>query len=172
MQTEKLTSSNLEEKILNTLPEEKILNALKSLSEREKEILRFFLQGYDVNEIAEKLNEDVVRVQMEMNRFRAKVRYSLNFSEDTTEKDENVKREADLLLEINIVFPAEKRQRYNELYAKFQNGNMAEWERAELVELSDEFEILNAKRLEYLGELAKLRGQSLGEVIKDLGIKS
>ncbi len=40
------------------------------------------------------------------------------------------------------------------------------------MKLSNEFELLNAKRLEYLGELAEIRGQSLKAVIKDLGMKS
>jgi hypothetical protein len=80
-------------------------------------------------------------------------------------------KEADLLHRINTVYSAEKRQRYNELYARFQQDDLTAKEYKELLKLSDEFEMLNAKRLEYLGELAKIRGQSLREVIKNLGMK-
>ena len=81
-------------------------------------------------------------------------------------------KEADLLHKINTIYSAEKRQRYNELYAKFQAENISEKEHKELLKLSDEFEILNAERLKYIGELATLRGQSLENVINDLGIKT
>lgn len=80
--------------------------------------------------------------------------------------------EADLLHKINTIFSAEKRQRYNELYAKFQAESISEKERKELLKLSGEFEVLNAERLKYIGELATLRGKSLEKVIKDLGIKT
>lgn len=80
--------------------------------------------------------------------------------------------EANLLYKINTLFNAEKRQRYNELYAKFQNENISDKEHKELLKLSDEFEILNAERLKYIGELAALRGHSLETVIKDLGINT
>lgn len=81
-------------------------------------------------------------------------------------------READLINKINTIFTAEKRQRYNELYAKFQNKTISEKENKELLKLSGEFEVLNAERLKYIGKLANLRGQSLEKVIKDLGIKN
>lgn len=81
-------------------------------------------------------------------------------------------KEADLLHKINRIFSAEKRQRYNELYAKFQSENISEKEHKELLKLSDEFEILNAERLKYIGQLAIMRGQTLEKVIKDLQIKT
>ncbi len=80
-------------------------------------------------------------------------------------------KEADLLHKINTVYSAEKRQRYNELYARFQQDDLTAKEYKELLKLSDEFEMLNAKRQEYLGELAKIRGQSLREMIKNLRMK-
>lgn len=89
------------------------------------------------------------------------------------QKGKNISsKEADLLHKINTIYPAEKRQRYNDLYAKFQTENISEKERGELLKSSDEFEILNAERLKYIGELATLRGQSLEKVIKDLKIKT
>lgn len=80
--------------------------------------------------------------------------------------------EADLIHKINTLFSAEKRQRYNELYERFRQEKITPKENKELLKLSDEFETLNAKRLKYLGELARMRGQPLKDVIKDLGIKS
>jgi phosphotransacetylase len=79
--------------------------------------------------------------------------------------------EADLIHKINTVYSTEKRQRYNELYDKFKQETITPREYKELLKLSDEFEMLNAKRLEYLGELARMRGQTLRDVIKDLGMK-
>lgn len=79
--------------------------------------------------------------------------------------------EADLLHKINTLYSAEKRRRYNELYGRFQQDDLTATEYKELLKLSGEFEMLNVKRLEYLGEIAKIRGQSLGEVIKNLGMK-
>ena len=81
-------------------------------------------------------------------------------------------REVDLIHKINTIYSAEKRCRYNELYEKFKQEKLTAKEHQELMKLSNEFELLNAKRLEYLGELAEMRGQSLKAVIKDLGMKS
>ncbi len=81
-------------------------------------------------------------------------------------------QEVDLIHKINTIYSAEKRRRYNELYEKFKQEKLTAKEHQELMKLSNEFELLNAKRLEYLGELAEIRGQSLKAVIKDLGMKS
>lgn len=80
--------------------------------------------------------------------------------------------ETDLLLKINDIFPIGERERYNELYAKFQNGDITQVEHRELIELSDKFEMLNAQRLEHLGRLAALRNQTLEEAIRGLNLKS
>lgn len=80
--------------------------------------------------------------------------------------------EVDLIHKINTIYSAEKRRRYNELYDKFQQEQTTAREHRELLKLNDEFETLNAQRLELLGELAKLRGKSLRAVLKDLGMKS
>ncbi len=112
------------------------------------------------------LNAIVQMPEGEFNSFVEKARKLRNKGQKISSK------EADLLHKINTIFSAEKRQRYNELYAKFQNENISEKEHKELLKLSDEFEILNAERLKYIGKLATLRGQSLEKVIKYLGIKT
>ncbi|CAN5700651.1 hypothetical protein BH18ACI1_BH18ACI1_04230 [soil metagenome] len=112
------------------------------------------------------LNAIVQMPEGEFNRFVEKAR-------KLRQKEQKVSlKEADLLHKINTIFSAEKRRRYNELYAEFQSENISEKEHKELLKLSDEFEILNAERLKYIGELATLRGQSLENIIKDLGIKT
>ncbi len=79
--------------------------------------------------------------------------------------------ENDLIHKINTIYSAEKRQRYNHLYEKFQQENITPKEHKELLKLSDEFEMLDAEKLEYLGELAKLRGQSFEKVVKEFKVK-
>lgn len=81
------------------------------------------------------------------------------------------RKESELILKINTLFPIDKREKYNKLYKKFRETKLTETEYQELLELNEEFEILNAKRLKYIGELAKLRGQTIEEVIEDLQIK-
>ncbi len=73
--------------------------------------------------------------------------------------------QADLLHKINTIFPSEKRRRYNELYARFKNEDLNKNEYEELLVLSNEFEILNAERIKFIGELAELRGQTLEQVM-------
>ena len=111
------------------------------------------------------LNAVAQMPESEFNRFVEKAK-KLRYKEQKISP-----KEADLLHRINTVYSAEKRQRYNELYARFQQDDLTAKEYKALLKLSDEFEMLNAKRLEYLGELAKIRGQSLKDVIKDLGMK-
>lgn len=86
--------------------------------------------------------------------------------------DKTSRKESDLILKINTIFPTDKRERYNELYVRFQESSLSEIEHQELLNLNEEFEILNAKRIKYVGELAKLRNQTLEKVIADLHIKT
>lgn len=74
--------------------------------------------------------------------------------------------EVELINKINSIFPSKKRKKYDSLYAKLQGGKLTEEERIELLKLSDEFELLNAERLKYIGKLADKRGISLPEAIK------
>lgn len=112
------------------------------------------------------LNAVIQLPENEFNRFVEKAKRLRRSS-----PPDDSQRAADLLHKINSVFPAEKRRRYRELYAKSQAADLAAKERRELLKLSDEFETLNARRLEYLGELAEIRRQSLKDLINDLGIK-
>lgn len=86
--------------------------------------------------------------------------------------NKQTRKESELILKINTIFPTDKRERYNELYAKFQESSLSETEHQELLNLNKEFEILNTKRIKYIGELAKLRHQTLEEIIEALQIKN
>ena len=80
--------------------------------------------------------------------------------------------ETNLILKINSVFAEFPHQKYKELNAKFESDSLSQNEYQELLKMSDEREILNAKRLEYIGELSKIRHQTLEDIMKQLGIKT
>jgi predicted DNA-binding protein len=80
--------------------------------------------------------------------------------------------EADLLLRINDG-PSERTwQRYNHLVAIRRAGALTPEEHLDLLALTGEIEEANARRIGYLVELARLRGRSLREIMKDLGIEA
>ena len=80
--------------------------------------------------------------------------------------------ESELLFKINQGIPRELQSRFNELIAKRQALNISEAEQAELIRLTDQIEQLDAERIKSLAELARLRNQSLTDVMQDLGIQS
>jgi len=82
------------------------------------------------------------------------------------------KTESDLLQEINQGMPETDWQRYNELIAKRQAETITAHELDELIGISEEREEANARRMENLVALARLRRQSLDTVMKDLGIQA
>ena len=108
------------------------------------------------------LNAVVQMPESEFNRFVEKARALRQNGEI---KQTVSLAEADLLHKINTIFPSEKRQRYNKLYTRFKDEDLSKNEYEELLELSNEFEILNAERIKFIGELAELRGQTLEEVM-------
>jgi hypothetical protein len=80
--------------------------------------------------------------------------------------------EAELLEEIaHGTLPKDKHRRYHELRRKFRDESQTEEEYAEMLRLSDESELLNARRIEALGKLAQLRGLSLPALMAQLGIR-
>lgn len=81
-------------------------------------------------------------------------------------------QEAALLQKINEGLPPEKWQRYRELVAKRRAETLQPDEHASLIELSDQIEAANARRIAHLIELARLRQTSLEALMEQLGIKS
>lgn len=80
-------------------------------------------------------------------------------------------READLLLKINQGLPSATQQRLNELINNRRAETISTKELRELKKLTDQIEKSDAKRLELLSELARLRRVSLRKLIKQLGLK-
>jgi len=79
--------------------------------------------------------------------------------------------EAELLLKINQGLPPEVQKRYDALVAKRRAESLTSNEYNELMRLTDQIENLEARRVEYLAELARLRQTSLTELMEDLGIR-
>ena len=79
--------------------------------------------------------------------------------------------ESELLLKINEGVPRDIQTRYNELIAKRQTETLTPDEYEELLKLTQEVEKLEVRRVEYLAELARLRGTSLTAVMENLGIR-
>jgi hypothetical protein len=78
--------------------------------------------------------------------------------------------EARLLRQINQGFGDAWWQRYHALIKKRQKSILKAAERQELIGMTDEVERKEAKRLQSLVKLAKLRKQSLTDIMKDLGL--
>jgi len=81
------------------------------------------------------------------------------------------KDEADLLLRINQGMPPDIQKRYDKLTAKRRAETLTPDEYSELLRLTDHIEKLEAKRVEYIAELARLRKTSLTALMKELGIQ-
>ena len=80
-------------------------------------------------------------------------------------------REKQLLEAINAGMQSSDWKRYFELIEKRDAEILTDKEYRELIELNDVIEMAHARRLEYLVELAKLRGVSLERLMKELGIQ-
>ena len=80
--------------------------------------------------------------------------------------------EAELLLKINQGVPASIRDRYQALIAKRQSETLNAKEHGELLRLTDQVEQLEAQRVEYLAELARLRRTTLTALMQALGISA
>jgi RNA polymerase sigma factor (sigma-70 family) len=150
---------------------ERIELVTQQLSVKENQIFKlFFIQELSMEEISGLLNISPSMVRKMKYRLLIKVRKLLSESAvSTTRQSENTieNDEAILSARISNIFPLNKRQRYDELYVKFQQDEITEKEYAELVKLSEEFEYLNAKRLRYISELAEVRGTSIEETVKE-----
>ncbi|MEP7341423.1 MAG: hypothetical protein ABI977_27075 [Acidobacteriota bacterium] len=57
-----------------------------------------------------------------------------------------------------------------ELKAKRADGSITDAEYEELTQLADQAEVLHAERMTALGELARLRGLRLSEMMAELGL--
>jgi hypothetical protein len=76
-----------------------------------------------------------------------------------------------LLSKINQGIPAELQRRYDELIAKRQEMILTADEYSELLQLTDQIEMLDAKRIEYLAGLARIRKKPLTVLMDELEIQ-
>jgi len=79
--------------------------------------------------------------------------------------------ETELLAKIKQSVPVDLQTRYDELITKRRGASLTESEHDEVLRLTEQVEGLDAERLEYLAELSRLRGTTLRDLMKDLGIK-
>ena len=80
-------------------------------------------------------------------------------------------REAELLKLISRHLPEKTLARYRELNTKLHNEVITELEHQEFLALVDQIEMADAKRLEYLIELAQLRDESLETLMEQVGLR-
>lgn len=78
--------------------------------------------------------------------------------------------ETRLLERINEGLPEATWTRYHALKGKRDAGTPTDPEHAELIRLVNEIEIWNARRLEAVAELAKLRGARFPDLVRELGL--
>ena len=76
--------------------------------------------------------------------------------------------ESELLHNINQGIPAAMQRKYDELIEKRDARTLTSEEYEELLQLTDQVELLDAKRVEYLLELARLRKQPLALLMNEL----
>ena len=79
-------------------------------------------------------------------------------------------REATLLQQIDLDISIEKWEQYVSLKDKRQNKTLSEIDRNELIELTNDIELANAKRISVLAELAQIRNQPIRIVMEELGL--
>ncbi len=81
------------------------------------------------------------------------------------------KEETSVLKKINRSLPPNRKKRLTLLDVKRSEGNLTGEEHQELLTIVDELEQLNIERVQYLGELAVMRGVPVRELIDQLGIR-
>ncbi|MBF0121672.1 MAG: STAS/SEC14 domain-containing protein [Desulfobacterales bacterium] len=80
--------------------------------------------------------------------------------------------ESKLLMKINAGVPNVVQRKYDELIAKRNKRTLTDEEYSELLQMTDQIELLDAKRLKYLTELADIRNKPLMLLMSELGIKT
>ena len=78
--------------------------------------------------------------------------------------------EGQLLTLINQGLPEQEWKEYRKLLSERDAGTLSNVAHRHLLELSDQMEMFNAKRIGYLAGLARLRGLALPELMSSLGL--
>lgn len=79
-------------------------------------------------------------------------------------------REAELLSQIQLGLSQQQWARFYHLAEKLQDESLAPSEREEFLALNDQIEKANARRMEALAELSRLRRAPIEQVMVELGI--
>lgn len=79
--------------------------------------------------------------------------------------------QAELLIQINRGLPQDLRERLDQLDARREAEALTPEEHAELIRLVTRVEELEAQRIEHLSCLAAIRGVSLPDLMRDLGLE-
>ncbi len=83
-----------------------------------------------------------------------------------------MEQESELLLKINQGIAVDIQNSYNNLIAKREAETLTDEEYRELLHLTKQIEKQQAQRIEYLVDLANLRGITLNELMESLGIQT
>lgn len=81
-------------------------------------------------------------------------------------------REAQLLEQINRALPVHLQTEFDQLVEKRRAGTLTDAEARQLHRLTDKVELLDARRLRCLVELAGLRKTTLDKLMRALGLKT
>ena len=81
------------------------------------------------------------------------------------------RKEAELLLKINLGISEEEWNHFYQLLEKRDMEIMTPQEHRELIDLTEKIEKANTRRMQYLTELALLKNISLDQLMNDLGIE-
>jgi hypothetical protein len=99
--------------------------------------------------------------------------YILNTLQERLRSNHSVPMtEAELIQQINIGLSPSDWEKYHALIVKRQAETLTQDEYQQLVSMSDCLEKLNVQRTQSLIQLAKLRQQTLPELMENLGINS
>ena len=80
--------------------------------------------------------------------------------------------ESQLLLEINTGLDQETWRRYKELKEKRRAETLTRDEQKKLIEISDQIERQNARRVGCLAEIARIRKVTIRELMQQLGVET
>ncbi len=80
--------------------------------------------------------------------------------------------ESELLTKIHQGIPADLQSHFDDLIGKRRGRTISQAEYEELLRLTKKIEDLDARRVEYLAELARLRETTVPLLMKNLGLKT
>ena len=75
--------------------------------------------------------------------------------------------ESELLIEINRGLPPDMRSRLDELLGDQETGSLTDSQYDELLYLTNQLEIYDARRIQLIGELARLRNRPVDAIITE-----